>query len=34
VTGERPDGVTWQSTAGMRCIGGAPAAPGMPLPSA
>ena len=34
VTGERPDGVTWQTTGGMRCIGGALAAPGMPLPPA
>lgn len=27
LTGERPDGVTWQSTASMRCIGGADALP-------
>ena len=27
VTGERPDGVTWQSTASMRCIGAPPDTP-------
>ena len=27
VTGERPDGVTWQSTASMRCIGAADTPP-------
>ena len=26
LTGERPDGVTWQSTGSMRCIGAASAA--------
>ena len=27
LTGERPDGVTWQSTGSMRCTGGADALP-------
>lgn len=27
VTGERPDGVTWQSNGGMRCTGGADTPP-------
>ena len=27
LTGERPDGVTWKSTAAMRCLGGADALP-------
>ena len=27
LTGERPDGVTWQSTGSMRCIGGADVLP-------
>jgi len=27
LTGERPDGVTWQSTGSMRCIGGTDALP-------
>ena len=27
LTGERPDGVTWQSTASMRCIGAPPDTP-------
>jgi hypothetical protein len=27
LTGERPDGVTWQSTGSMRCIGGADTLP-------
>ena len=27
LTGERPDGVTWKSTASMRCIGGADTLP-------
>ena len=34
LTGERPDGVTWQSTGSMRCIGGTTGDPAAAAPEA